>query len=136
MAAAQSWTTCGSVIRYSSASRCPASSLRRSSSGWPRTAAAVPAMYSACQHDEEEYILPLIAEHLTVAEWERMGQRFAEEVPKSKMLFFLGMILEDADPAGRQAMMANLPVPARFAWAAFGQRQFRRRVGKIRAGLS
>ena len=86
-------------------------------------------------HDEEEYILPLIEEHLTVAEWARLGQRFAEEVPKDKMLFFLGMILEDADPAERQAMMANLPAPARFVWRAFGQRQFRRRVSKIRAGL-
>ena len=86
-------------------------------------------------HDEEEYILPLIEEHLTVTEWARLGERFAEEVPKDKMLFFLGMILEDADPAERQAMMANLPAPARFVWKAFGQRQFRRRVGKIRAGL-
>ena len=86
-------------------------------------------------HDEEEYILPLIAEHLTAPEWARLGERFAEEVPKSKMLFFLGMILEDADPAEREAMMANLPAPARFAWKAFGQRQFRRRVSKIRAVL-
>ena len=86
-------------------------------------------------HDEEEYILPLIAEHLTVAEWARLGERFASEVPRSKMLFFLGMILEDADPAERQAMMTNLPAPARFAWKAFGQRQFRRRVSKIRAVL-
>jgi len=86
-------------------------------------------------HDEEEYVLPLIAEHLSVAEWARLGERFAEEVPKDKMLFFLGMILEDADPAERQAMLANLPAPARFVWRAFGQRQFRRKVGKIRGGL-
>jgi hemerythrin-like domain-containing protein len=86
-------------------------------------------------HDEEEYILPLIAEHLTVAEWARLGQRFAEEVPKSKMPYFLGMILEDANPAERQVMMANLPASARFAWKAFGQRQFRRKVSRIRAGL-
>ena len=44
-------------------------------------------------HDEEEYILPLIEEHLTVAEWARLGERFAEEVPKDKMLFFLGITL-------------------------------------------
>jgi hypothetical protein len=85
--------------------------------------------------DEEEHILPLIAEHLTVAEWARLGERFAEEVPKSEMLFFLGMILEDADPAERQAMMANLPVPARFLWHTVGQRQYRRKVSKIRGGL-
>jgi len=85
--------------------------------------------------DEEEHILPLIAEHLTVAEWARLGERFAEEVPRSKMLFFLGMILEDADPAERQAMMANLPAPARFLWHTVGQRQYRRKVSKIRGGL-
>jgi hypothetical protein len=51
------------------------------------------------------------------------------------MLSFLGMILEDADTAERQAMMANLPAPARFVWKAFGQYQFRRKVSRIRAGL-
>jgi hypothetical protein len=86
-------------------------------------------------HDEEEYILPLIAEHLTVAEWARLGQRFGEEVPKDKMLYFLGAILEEASPPEREAMMANLPTPARFAWRAFGQRQYRRKVSRIRAGL-
>jgi iron-sulfur cluster repair protein YtfE (RIC family) len=86
-------------------------------------------------HDEEEYILPLIAEHLTVAEWARLGQRFGEEVPKDKMLYFLGAILEEARPPEREAMMANLPAPARFAWRAFGRRQYRRKVSRIRAGL-
>jgi hypothetical protein len=32
-------------------------------------------------------------------------------------------------------MMANLPAPARFAWKAFGQRQYGRKVSRIRAGL-
>jgi hemerythrin-like domain-containing protein len=86
-------------------------------------------------HDEEEHILPLIAEHLTVAEWAQQGERFAKEVPRGKMLFFLGMILEDADPAERQVMMANLPAPARFLWRTVGQRQYRRKVSKIRGGL-
>jgi hypothetical protein len=57
-----------------------------------------------------------------VAEWARLGERFGAEVLKSKMLFFLGMILEDADPAERQAMMANLPaaaaVPVEGRWPA------------------
>jgi hemerythrin HHE cation binding domain-containing protein len=46
----------------------------------------------------------------SAAEWARLGEHFAEEVPKAKMLFFLGAILEDATPAERQAMLAN---PAR-----------------------
>ena len=51
------------------------------------------------------------------------------------MLYFLGAILEEASPPEREAMMANLPAPARFAWRAFGQRQYRRKVSRIRAGL-
>lgn len=82
--------------------------------------------------DEEEYILPLAVEHLTAAEWGRMGERFSAEVPKDKMLFFLGMILEDAEPAEREEMMVHLPVAARIAWKTFGQRQYRRQVRKIR----
>ena len=70
-----------------------------------------------------------------MAEWARLGERFAAEVPKNKLLFFLGMILEDADPAERQVMLANLPAPARFLWRTVGQRQFRRKVSKIRSGL-
>ena len=39
-------------------------------------------------HDEEEYILPLIEEHLPVAEWARLGQRFAEESPRTRCCSF------------------------------------------------
>ena len=81
--------------------------------------------------DEEEHVLPLIAERLTVAEWARLGERFAAETRKDKLLFFLGLILEDASPAERDAMLGNLPAPAGVLWHTVGQRQIRR----IRAGL-
>jgi iron-sulfur cluster repair protein YtfE (RIC family) len=87
-------------------------------------------------HDEEEYVLPLIEEHLTVTEWGRLAEHFGEKAPKDKLLYFLGAILEEASPAERQAMMANLPAPARILWYAIGQRQYRRKVRKIRAGLA
>ena len=70
--------------------------------------------------DEEAHVLPLIAEHLTVAEWARLGERFAAETPKGKLLFFLGLILEDASPAERDMMLGNLPAPARALWRAVG----------------
>ena len=85
-------------------------------------------------HDEEEYILPLIDEHLTVAEWARLGQRFAEEVPKDKMLYFLGAILEDASPAERQVMMANLPAPASCSGASSASTSTAARSARSAAG--
>jgi hemerythrin-like domain-containing protein len=110
----------------------------------PSAATADPLIAALASHrtallehlnDEEEYVLPLIEEHLTVAEWARLGERFGEEVPKDKLLFFLGMILEDATPAERRVMMANLPGPAKLVWRAVGQYQYRRKVARIRGGL-
>lgn len=96
--------------------------------------------HSAALHehlaDEEVHVLPLIGEHLTVAEWARLGERFAAETPKDKLLFFLGAILEEADAAERAMMLGNLPVPARLVWRLAGRRQYARRVSRLRAGLA
>ncbi len=70
-----------------------------------------------------------------MAEWARLGERFGDEAPKDKLLFFLGMILEDASPAERREMMANLPGPPEVLWHAVGQFQYRRKVAKIGGGL-
>jgi hemerythrin-like domain-containing protein len=110
----------------------------------PSAVTAAPVIAALTEHraallehlqDEEVHILPLIEEHLTVAEWARLGERFATETPKSKQMFFLGMILEDADQAERDAMLANLPAPIRLVWRTIGQRQFNRKVRKIRGGI-
>jgi deazaflavin-dependent oxidoreductase (nitroreductase family) len=85
--------------------------------------------------DEEDHILPLVEQHLTQAEWDRLGERFAAEIPKNKMLFFLGLILEDATPAEREQLTSHLPVPARLAWQVIGKRQYSRKIAKIRGGL-
>jgi hypothetical protein len=45
------------------------------------------------------------------------------------------MILEDASPAERREMMANLPGPPEVLWHAVGQFQYRRKVAKIGGGL-
>lgn len=86
--------------------------------------------------DEETSILPLIAEHLTVAEWAKLGEHFAQTAPANKRLFFLGAILEEADPEESATMMGALPSPARFAWRVIGRRQYTRKITRIRADLA
>ena len=104
----------------------------------PVTAALSAHLSALHEHlaDEEDNILPLIAEHLTVAEWARLGQRFASETPKDKLLVFLGAILEEAGPAERAKIMGNLPVSARLAWRVIGRRQYARKTTRLRAGIS
>jgi len=91
-----------------------------------------------CEHltDEETNILPLIEEHLTVAEWARLGEHFAKTAPPNKRLFFLGALLEEADPEERAIMLGALPPPARLAWRLIGRRQYTRRITRIRAYLA
>jgi hemerythrin-like domain-containing protein len=111
----------------------------------PSAATAGPALAALhahrdvlCEHltDEETSILPLIEEYLTVAEWAKLGEHFAKTAPPDKRLFFLGALLEEADPEDRVILLGALPAPARFAWRLIGRRQYTRRTTRIRAYLT
>lgn len=82
--------------------------------------------------EEEQHVLALIEEHLTVAEWNALGERFARDTPKNKLLFFLGALLEEATPDERRALLANLPAAARVIWRLVGARKYARTMRKVR----
>ncbi|WP_030450700.1 hemerythrin domain-containing protein [Herbidospora cretacea] len=86
--------------------------------------------------DEEEHILRLIEEHLTVAEYAAAGARFATETPKDKLLLFLGALLEEATPAERAHLLGNLPRAARLAWYLVGRRRYARQAALVRGSSS
>ncbi len=81
---------------------------------------------------EETTLLPLAREHLTVAEWQAQGEHFATHTPKSKLLLFLGMALEEADPAERARMLGGMPLPARVLWHTVGRLQYARHIRRVR----
>lgn len=87
--------------------------------------------------DEEQYVLRLIAEHLTVAEWQAVGERGMKHVQEDRKhaLIALGSILEEADAQETAFFMSHLPAPARVLWHLVGKRQYRRRTQLLRAGL-
>lgn len=82
--------------------------------------------------DEETALLPLAAQHLTAREWNAMGDHFFAATPKPKLLFFLGMVLEDAEPAERARMLAELPGFARVLWRVVGRPSYTRRMRAVR----
>ncbi|MFD0524934.1 hemerythrin domain-containing protein [Paractinoplanes durhamensis] len=82
--------------------------------------------------DEEAQVLPLIADHLTVDEWDEVGRRGLETIPKSKVMLALGAILEDADPDEQRYFLGKVPGPGRLLWQLVGRRQYRRYVGELR----
>lgn len=81
---------------------------------------------------EEERILPLVAEHLTKAEWDTLSEYARAQLPKDRLLIQLGALLEDATPWEREAFLALMPMAARVLWRLVGQRQYRRECQKVR----
>lgn len=85
--------------------------------------------------EEEEEVLPLAREHLSVDEWLEIGKRGASSIEnKRKRLLFLGMILEDASEQERQSFLAKLPAPVRALWKLVGRRSYDGYVRVIRKG--
>jgi hemerythrin-like domain-containing protein len=76
--------------------------------------------------DEEANTLPLIAEHLTVAEWDEVGRRGLDTIPRNKVMLALGAILEEATPEEQRRFLAKVPLAGRLLWHLVGRPQYRR----------
>ncbi|MFE3030305.1 hemerythrin domain-containing protein [Streptomyces canus] len=86
--------------------------------------------------DEERLVLPLVAEHLTVDEWDLVGRRGLENLPKDKVMFAIGAILEDATEDERAYFLGKAPLLGRLVWKLVGRRQYATACRTLRAPLS
>jgi len=81
---------------------------------------------------EEREILPVVAQHLSVAEWDALGEHGKNATPRKHLPLVFGAILEDADERERAEMLANVPGPVRFFLRTAGARQYRRYISRVR----
>jgi hypothetical protein len=82
--------------------------------------------------EEEAEILPLVAEHMTAAEWQAIGDRGVASLPKNSTAFvFLGLILQDATDEQRTAFLGLVPTPVRWFWHLFGKGIYRRAYRRL-----
>ncbi|WP_377641836.1 hemerythrin domain-containing protein [Oryzobacter terrae] len=81
---------------------------------------------------EEREILPLAQRHITVAEWNSLGEQGIEEMDQKQLPILFGAILEECSPEERRAMLAKLPLPVRIVLRTIGARQYRRYVSRVR----
>ena len=86
-----------------------------------------------CEHldVEETRVLPLMARHITVAEWEAFTERGMEAIPKGMLLTGFGMMLYEGDPDALAPEMAKLPAPLRPVLPALGRWAFRRYARRV-----
>jgi hemerythrin-like domain-containing protein len=83
---------------------------------------------------EERDILPLAEQHVTVAEWGRLGEHGRDSMTRDELPIMFGAILEEADPQERAGMMALLPPPIRLLMRTVGARKYRRYISEVRGG--
>ena len=76
--------------------------------------------------EEERDVVPLIAEHLSVAEFDHVGEAAFDKFTPAQRFTALGQMLEVASPAEAAAMIAPLPAPIKVLWRVVGKRRYRR----------
>ncbi len=82
--------------------------------------------------EEEEYVLPLVRRHLTVSEWEELGQRSLEKFPRGALPVLLGQLLDVTSPLERAQFFGKLPIPVRLTWRLAGRRRYARYIRRVR----
>lgn len=81
---------------------------------------------------EEREILPLVSEHISVAEWHSLGEHGRSAMSPKQLPLLFGGILEDADAQERAMMLSPVPAPVRLLVRTWGARHYRRYITRVR----
>jgi hemerythrin-like domain-containing protein len=82
-------------------------------------------------HAEETHLLPIMARHITAAEWAEFTEQGMSSIPKRKMLLGFGMMLYEGDPDVIAIELRKLPAPVRRLLPPLGRRAFRRYARRL-----
>ncbi|MGW3291006.1 hemerythrin domain-containing protein [Streptomyces sp. NPDC001002] len=80
------------------------------------------AVLTAHMDEEERTILPLAAECLSVAEWERLGEISLAKLDKKHLLRAFSALMAVATPEEQRTILTKAPLPARVLWRLTGRR--------------
>jgi hemerythrin-like domain-containing protein len=84
--------------------------------------------------DEEQKVDPLAAVTLTQQEWDAMGKRGMNSIPRNKRGIAAGMMLESLDEADRAYMMNAVPAPMRMLFPLMVGRPWKKYASTLRTG--
>jgi hemerythrin-like domain-containing protein len=84
--------------------------------------------------NEEQTVLPLIGEHLTIEEWGELPGHAMRNYPGERIWLVLGLVRENMTQAQRDIMLAHMPPPAVEMWTTKGEAAFDAYMGEIRGG--
>ena len=84
--------------------------------------------------NEEQTVLPLIGEHLTIEEWGELPGHAMRTYPGERIWLMLGLVRENMTQAQRDMMLAHMPPPAVEMWTTKGEAAFNAYMGEVRSG--
>ncbi len=82
--------------------------------------------------DEERYILPIAARHVTQEEWNQLGEHGLARMKKSELPIMFGAVLEEATPEESAELLGMLPPPVRLLGKFVFLPRYRRYIRKVR----
>ena len=80
---------------------------------------------------EEKHILPLAAEHMTPAEWQRLGEEGIGGLPTKQLPLVFGMVMYRADPARIATMLSHAPLVPRLLMPYLAPRVYARYARRV-----
>lgn len=84
--------------------------------------------------DEEQKVVPLAAVTLTQEEWDALGKRGMNSIPRNKRGIAAGMMLETLDADDRAYMMKEVPAPLRMLFPLLVTRPWKKYAATLRTG--
>jgi hemerythrin-like domain-containing protein len=84
--------------------------------------------------DEEQKVVPLAAVTLTQEEWDALGKRGMNSIPRNKRGVAAGMMLETLDADDRAYMMKEVPAPLRMLFPLLVTRPWKKYAATLRTG--
>ncbi len=82
--------------------------------------------------EEEQQILPIAQECMTVAEWDKLGEIAQAKAPARQRFTVFGLLLEETSRAETEKFMMMLPAVARFAWHFRARQRYARYIDRVR----
>ena len=74
--------------------------------------------------EEEEVVLPLAAEHLTIEEWGALPAHGMRSFTGDKLWLVIGLLRDRMTQEQRDLMLANMPPPVVEFWQSVGERSY------------
>lgn len=93
---------------------------------------ALPGLEEHLKHEEDE-VLPIVAENVTQAEWDKLGEHGMASIPGNRKLVVLGYLIEASDPAEAKRFLKSLPFPVRVLYPLVGRPKYKKEIATLTA---